>query len=308
MLFHVGQQPRVILEEPRMPQLVQLIRPNGGELQKRLDVDEVRGAGRHRRNTGARERDLAGGAELIDQIRMSGLFTLRDDIRYLVALPVEAVDAVGVIPEDAEICRCGPQVGKASDHIITEHDPGGILVFRHTPDTLHRLVLHQTLHQCHIRAVFIHRHRDQLEAEMLRNGKVPVIARHGTQELTSRHLLPRCAAADALGHAVADDLIHQRQAAVAAHDGMGGVGPHHVCQQPLGLRDTVKAAVVAAVLTALAVKNAAVIQLIQQLQRQLKLLRGRLAPRQIQRQATFFVFSEPAQTLLLLPCQRRAIH
>ena len=79
-------------------------------------------------------------------------------------------------------------------------------------------------------------------------------------------------------------------------------------QQPLGLRNAVKAAVVAAVLAALAVQNAAVIQLVQQLQRQLKLLRGRLAPRQIQRQAPFFVFLEPVQALLLLLCQRRAIH
>ena len=308
MLFHVGQQPRVIFEEPRVPQLVQLVRPNGGELQKRLDINEIRRAGRHRRDTGAGERDLAGGAELVDQIGVSGLFAFRDNVRYLGALPIEAVDAIGVVPEDAEISCRGPQIGKASDHIIAEHDPCGVLVFRHTPDALHRLVLHQTLHQCHIRAVFIHRHRDQLEAEMLCDGKVPVIARHGTQELTSRHRLPRRAAADALGHTVADDLIHQRQAAVAAHDGMGGVGPHHMGQQPLGLWDAVKAAVVAAVLPALAVQNAAVIQLVQQLQRQRQLLRGGLAPRQIQRHAPLFVFPEPVQALLLLLCQRRAIH
>ena len=101
---------------------------------------------------------------------------------------------------------------------------------------------------------------------MLRDGKVPVIARHGTQKLAPRHLLPRRTAADALGHAVADDLIHQRQAAVSTHDGVRGVGSHHVGQQPLGLRDAVKSAVVAAVLPALAVQNAAVIQLVQQLQ------------------------------------------
>ena len=89
---------------------------------------------------------------------------------------------------------------------------------------------------------------------------------------------------------------------------MGGVGPHHMGQQPLGLWDAVKAAVVAAVLPALAVQNAAVIQLVQQLQRQRQLLRGGLAPRQIQRHAPLFVFPEPVQALLFLLCQRRAIH
>ena len=84
------------------------------------------------------------------------------------------------------------------------------------------------LHGVHVRAVGTHGDGDQLKAEVLRNGEVAVAAGDGAEKFPVPDLLPGLSAADAVGHAVADQLVNKGKAAVAADNGPGGVGAHHV--------------------------------------------------------------------------------
>ena len=102
----------------------------------------------------------------------------------------------------------------------------------------------------------MHGYGDHLEPEVLGYREVAVVSRDGAEELAVLYLLPGCSAADSVGHSVAYQLIHQREAAVTSDDGVDGVRPHHVRQYPLRLGYSVKSAVVAAVLTVLAVEYA----------------------------------------------------
>ena len=181
--------------------------------------------------------------------------------------------AVGVVPENAEIFCRRLQRGKTADYIGAVNYSGGVFVLRNTPDTLYLIVAaYQLFHYVHIRTIGVHRHRNKLESKMLGYREMPIVARNRAKELSALYLLPRRGAADTVRHSVAYKLVHHRKAAVSADYRVHGVRAHHVRQQALCLRDSVKPAVVAAVLTAFTVQQAVVIENVQHFHRKLQLL------------------------------------
>ena len=125
------------------------------------------------------------------------------------------MDDVGLIPEDLEIRGGGLHLGKALDGLITVSVAIGVGVLRHAPDALDGIVLsHQLFHNVHIGAVGGHGHADQLKAELLTD---------------------------------VDEVIHQLQAGVAAHEHLVGLYAEHICKQGASLAQTLQLAVVAGV-------------------------------------------------------------
>ena len=159
------------------------------------------------------------------------------------------VDDVGLIPEDLEIRGGGLHLGKALDGLITVSVAIGVGVLRHAPDALDGIVLsHQLFHNVHIGAVGGHGHADQLKAELLGDSKVTVIAGHRAEELALLYLRPRAGRLREAEHiADVDEVVHQLQAGVAAHEHLVGLYAEHICKQGASLAQTLQLAVVAGV-------------------------------------------------------------
>ena len=91
------------------------------------------------------------------------------------------VDAVGVVPEDTEIFRSRVQLGKTVHSLVRVCDALGVGVFGYAPDSLDgRVCAYQLLNDIHIRACGSHGYIDHLNAEVLCDLEVAVIARDRT--------------------------------------------------------------------------------------------------------------------------------
>ena len=192
---------------------------------------------------------------------------------------------------------------------MAEHHAGGVLVLGHAPDALDaRVLAHQPLHQVHIRAVRQHRHGHQFKAEVLGHGKMPVIAGHRAEELPVRHLAPGGAAQQPVDHGVAQDVEHQGQAAVAAHDHLFGAAAHHAGQQGLRLRNAVQPAVVPAVGAVHAVQHRTAVHLVQHLAGELQLFRGRFSAGEVQVQPLLLHLPIGSRQFTVLPLQFSLAH
>ena len=113
MARHVGLQPGRVPEEPGLTQLVQLVRADGGKLPHPAQFDQVGRAGRHPADARPGEGCLAGGTELIHQVRAAGLLAQAQNVRQRLGLVrIQVVHTVGIVPENAEILGCGLQVCK----------------------------------------------------------------------------------------------------------------------------------------------------------------------------------------------------
>ena len=158
------------------------------------------------------------------------------------------MNTVGIVPVNPEILCRGLQIGEAADGLIGIGITLGIGVLRHAPDALDgRILCHQFFHQIHIRAFWGHGHVDHLDAKMLGDGKVPVIAGHRAEELHLIQLAPGSASQYAMGHRPGYGVVHDIQAGIAVHDHLLRCYLHHICHQLFCLRDTVQNAVIAAV-------------------------------------------------------------
>ena len=97
---------------------------------------------------------------------------------------VEMMHAIGIIPENAEIGGGGLQPGEAAHRFIIVGNALGIGIFGHAPDALDGIILaDQLFNQIHIRSVFFHRNADHLNAEMLANGEMTVVAGDRAEKL-----------------------------------------------------------------------------------------------------------------------------
>ena len=201
------------------------------------------------RNTGTREGNLAGRSEHEHAILRAILLAHVQQHGGLDDLLGQVVDDVGLIPEDLEIRGGGLHLGKALDGLIAVSVAIGVGVLRHAPDTLDGIVLcHQLFHNVHIGTVGGHGHADELKAELFSNGKVTVIAGHRAEELTLFHLRPRAGRLREAEHITdVDEVIHQLQAGVAAHEHLVGLYTEHICKQGAGLVQTLQFAVVAGI-------------------------------------------------------------
>ena len=243
----------------------------------------------------AREGDLARGGEHKDTVLIAVLLGLVQQNRRLDDLIGQVVDDVRLIPEDLEIGGGGLERGKAADRLVAVGVAVGVGVLRHAPDSLDGVILGDELfNHVHVGAVGAHGHGDQLKAHLLGDGKVAVIAGHGAEELAVLDLAPGLRGIlETEHHADGDQVIHQLQAGVAAHENLAGLHAEHIGKQCAGLGQTLQFTVVAGVK---AVVGDVVVHL-EQVHGQIHLVRAGLAAGHVQLQVH-------ALKLLVLGLQR----
>ncbi len=282
-----------------MAQLVQLIRADGLVEIVLADVPQVAFRRRHGRHAGARKGDFAGRGEIERELLAARPAALVPQAQQMVGRVRQVVHAVGVVPEDAEVLRRRLQPGEAADRFVGERDAGRVLVFRHAPDALHGRVLHRLLDGVHVGAFRRHRDGNKVEAEILRNGKVAVIAGRGAQKAQVLLLAPRPAPRKAVRHPARDGVEHHVQAGVSPHNHVFLVHFHHIRKQAPHLRKAVGQAVVAAVVPGGGPVVGRGIQRVQHRRGEPELVAPRLAARHVQ--AQLLRLKIPVLALQILP-------
>ena len=273
-----------VLEEADVPQLIHLVVADGLDLHLGPDVRQVVLRGRQGRDAGAGEADLGGGGELVGQVRISCPLALRQDLdQVILVVVVEVVDGVGIVPVDAEVRSGGLQAGEPADGLIGVGNALGIAVLGDAPDALDGGILgYQLLHHVHIRAGGQHGHIDHLNAEVLGDGKVPVVAGNGAEELHLVQLAPGGRAHNALDHGPGHGVVHHVQAGVAIDDDLIRPDLHHVRHELLAFLNAVQHAVVPAVGAVLTGQVAVAVQHVHHTHGQIQLGLAGLAPGHIQ--------------------------
>ena len=182
MLHHVDLDSVQILEISHMTQLIQLIMADSLNGHLLLDILQVIIRSRNCRHTGTRKADLGSGAEFINHIRISCLFTLGKDFKDIILIVfIEMVYIVSIIPVNTEILCRRLQIGKTAYGFVGICDSLRIGIFRHAPDSLNRSILtHQLFNHIHIRAFRSHRHIHHFNPEIFRNSKMSVITGNRT--------------------------------------------------------------------------------------------------------------------------------
>ena len=295
MLGHVGQDTGLVLEKTDMAQLVHLVVADDHRREALAHVlHRVLAAG-DGGDARAREGDLARGGEHKDTVLIAVLLGLVQQNRRLDDLIGQVVDDVRLIPEDLEIGGGGLERGKAADRLVAVGVAVGVGVLRHAPDSLDGVILGDELfNHVHVRAVGAHGHGDQLKAHLLGDAKVAVIAGHGAEELAVLDLAPGLRGIlETEHHADGDQVIHQLQAGVAAHENLAGLHAEHIGKQCAGFGQTLQLTVVAGVK---AVVGDVVVHL-EQVHGQIHLVRAGLAAGHVQLQVH-------ALKLLVLGLQR----
>ena len=118
-----------------------------------LHVGDVVGAGGQGGHTGTGEADLGGGGELDDEVLVAVLHQFGIDVQQHVALFLQMVQTVGVIPHDAEVGGGRLHSRQTTDGIVGIGDAVGVGVHRHAPHTLDSGVGDELLDGVHVRAV-----------------------------------------------------------------------------------------------------------------------------------------------------------
>ena len=224
MLGHVGQDTGLILEKTDMAQLVHLVVADDHRREALAHVLHRVLAASDGGDARAREGDLARGGEHKDTVLIAVLLGFVQQNRRLDDLIGQVVDDVRLIPEDLEIGGSGLERGKAADRLVAVGVAVGVGILRHTPDALDGVILGDELfNHVHVGAVGAHGHGDQLKAHLLGDGKVAVIAGHGAEELAVLDLAPGLRGIlETEHHADGDQVVHQLQAGVAAHEKLAG--------------------------------------------------------------------------------------
>ena len=251
MLLHVGGDAVGVLQKPHMAKLVELIVADDGRGHALLDLSDIVGACGYGGDAGSGKRDLRRGRELEVTVGVARLAACLGDVEELVLVGLERVqvmDAIGVVPEDAEIVSSAGHGRQATNDFLGIGDAPGVGVLGDAPDALHSLALgDDSLDLIHIRAVFVHLHGNHLDAERFRDAEVAVVTWNGANPFDAGVLRPGFAAECAEVEASSDGIAHERQARVSADDHIFRYIIEHRCHQALRLGKTVEHAVVATV-------------------------------------------------------------
>ena len=251
MLRHVLSDAICVLQELDVAQLVDLVVTDGLHAHACLDVRDILRACCHSRDASARKRDLGSRTELEVAIWVSSFNTSIGDIEQLILIShivIEVMNGVSIIPEDAEIVRCGGHGCQLAHDLIAIRNTAWIGILRHAPDALHRSIIrYEFLDHVHVRAIFVHGNRDHLDAECLGHAEVAIVARNGAEELHFFKLAPGSCAQRAEHPAAHDSVIHDVQARVAEHDHVLRVIIKHRSHEHLRFLDAVQDAVIAQV-------------------------------------------------------------
>ena len=200
-------------------------------------------------NTCTGEGDLAGGGEHEHTVLRAVLLALVQQNRGLDDLLGQVVDDVSLIPEDLEIRSSGLHLGHPVNGLIAVSITIRVGILGHAPDALDGVILgHQLLHNVHIGAIGGHGHADQLKAVLLSDGKVAVIAGHRAEELALFHLRPGAGRLREAEHiANVDEVVHQLQAGIAAHEHFLGLDTEHIRKQDASLVQALQITIVAGI-------------------------------------------------------------
>ena len=272
-----------------MPQLIELIRANGLGGDPALQVFDVPLAGSQSGHACPGERDLGGRGEKQHLVFCPMLEAFRVQVQQRVGGICQIVDAVSIVPHDAEILGSGLQSCKAPDSFIGIGDAGGVGILGHTPAALNGFVVsHQAFDQIHVGPCLQHRHGDHFKAEVLRHGKMPVIARSRAQEFELFLLAPGDTAAVPVGISLGDAVKHHLQAGVVPQDNLVRRDFHHLAEDGAHLRQAVPHAVVPAVVALGIGKLTAGVKGFQHSQGQVQLFRAGLPSGHVQVQIQAF--------------------
>ena len=216
MLAHVRGQSLLIAQKAHVAQLIELVVADDLRVHARLHVCDVRRACRHGRDARARERHLARGGELEAAIGVASFIARGADIKQLVLLLgciVEVMNAVGVVPENAEIFGCARHGRQAAHHLIGIRHAAGVAVLRHAPDALHRRIVgNKALHLVHVGPVGGYGNGDHGDAERLGHAEMPIVAGAGAQPLHLIKFAPGRVAQRAERPAARHGVVHDVQA------------------------------------------------------------------------------------------------
>ena len=228
-----------------MAQLVHLIVADDLDVQQILEVFHVGLADRAAGDARPGEGDLAGGGKLIHHVGVAVLRAQGQNVREGHEIPLQLVDAVGIVPHEHKVRRGGLHGGQPVDGLKGIGNARGVGVFGHVPHAPDLRVPDQALHFVHVRAGLRHPHRDQLHAEGLRHLEVPVIARHRAQPLHPVQLAPGLLAVQqAVGIRLGHGVEHHLQGGVAPGDDLAGLAAQKVCKQLPGNGNTRHIAVI----------------------------------------------------------------
>ena len=280
--LHDFQGVRLVLQEPHMAQLVDLIVGDHLHTENAGEIADIGLAGSHAGNAAAGKGDLGGGRELVDHIRPSRLVAQGKDVRERDVVALEFVDAIGVVPDDGKVRGSGLQVGKAADGLVGINDTVGVGIFGNRPYELDLRVLHQLLHHVHIRAFGSHGDGNQLRAEELADLEMPVISGGGAEKFHLFLPAPWLGAVEqAVGVGTGHHVEHHIQGSRAADEHLIRLAAQHIRPVPPGTGNTRQFAVIPGVH---AVVEAVLrgLQYSQQAADHVQLLRGGLAPGHIQ--------------------------
>ncbi len=173
-----------VAEEPHVPQLVDLVRPDALLGVVLLVPRDVRRGRPEEAHPCPREGDLRGGGENVGTVRVPGRSSHPDDVVRGRRLVDEGVHGVGVVPEDPEVGCRGRHLDERAGDLLGVDRSRGVGVGRDGPDALDRGIGGDELtDHVHVGAVSSERHRDHLDAERLGDREVAVVARAGREEL-----------------------------------------------------------------------------------------------------------------------------
>ena len=288
-----------VVEVTDVAQLVQFVVADGLHPHMALDIREVRRGRSDRGQARSRERDLGRRNKLIDDVRAAGLCALRKDLRQVVLLfllMIEMVDRIGVIPVDPEIVRRGLKMRKTQHRLLGVSIALRIRILRHAPDTLYgRVVVYILFHHIHIRSGLGHRDVDHLDAEILGDPEMAVIAGHRAQEFQALLPAPGIASHHAMRHGAGYIVKNDVQRGVAEDQHVLRLHLGHFPHKALRLRDTAEDPVIAAVGAGLVEHAVASVQRVHKPVREVQLFAAGLAARHIQRKVLVLGLLKPAR-------------
>ena len=143
----------------------------------------------------------------------------------ILVILVQVMDAVGIIPENAEVGGGGVQACKTSYGFAGIGDAAGIGILGHAPNALDGgVIVDKSLDLVHIGAVFVHFNWNHFDTKMLGNAEVAIIAGNGAKELDVGAEAPGFIRfGQAVGHCAGNSVEHQVKAGSTANNDLFGL-------------------------------------------------------------------------------------
>ena len=127
MLAHVGANGGKVGQKACVHELVELVRADEADLQRRGDLGDVGGRRAEERDARAREGDLGGRGNAEDAVLVTRFARIVEDVRKLIGRIGEIMHGIGVVPHDAEV-RGSLHGGEPAHRFVRIGDAGRVRV------------------------------------------------------------------------------------------------------------------------------------------------------------------------------------